>query len=498
MPMTRLQAQLAVDRNPRLRGLGRNREEAILQVMRMEPEEIVSRLPAGSPLVRNPTRQRVVSAAMGGPDEGAPPAPPASPAAVRASVPPMSVLPQVAAPAPAAAPAQPAPSKFISPARARAAEAEREMKLINGVVEDLAKQGQAAPPEARIRLERAQQRFASAIAEADAEEAAQIDPNRAAILARQEGQIKEEEARIAGDVKRSPWEALTQGGLALMDPEPGAGFISALSSGLRTGLSAYTSAKADAIERRARLQKESDSADLQRLDYLARARADAVAAIRRGEEVDERTARMAKMTNEEIADASLRPFAIQRAKADASLAETRAQYEPQVIQSDITYKGKMGDAAGVRASNTGDGGSGGPKPVTATANSDIKGLEKAENDAVKLMTDARRAWVAAGKPGSGEEVTSMRDANTALQAAMAARKGYLERLGLPYTEKNIPAKKAYRQEFGLEPKPGSRPAARPSGPPRPADVGPDWTLKEDANGRKAWVSPDGKRFKEVR
>lgn len=32
---------------------------------------------------------------------------------------------------------------------------------------------------------------------------------------------------------------------------------------------------------------------------------------------------------------------------------------------------------------------------------------------------------------------------------------------------------------------------------RPSGVGPDWTLMRDANGRKAWVSPDGKQHKEV-
>jgi len=111
----------------------------------------------------------------------------------------------------------------------------------------------------------------------------------------------------------------------------------------------------------------------------------------------------------------------------------------------------------------GDGGPGGPKRITATANSDIKSLENAENEAIEKMTNARRAWVNAGKPNKGAMLTAMRDATTAFQTAMSARKGYLERLGLPYTEKNIPAKKAYRQEFGLEPKAGRRAAPRPTG-----------------------------------
>jgi hypothetical protein len=41
--------------------------------------------------------------------------------------------------------------------------------------------------------------------------------------------------------------------------------------------------------------------------------------------------------------------------------------------------------------------------------------------------------------------------------------------------------------------------AAPSGTAgRPAGVGADWTLKQDAKGNRAWVSPDGKRFVEVK
>jgi hypothetical protein len=290
------------------------------------------------------------------------------------------------------------------------------MKLINGVVEDLAKQGQAAPPEARIRLERAQQRFASANAEADAEEAAQIDPDRAAILARQQGQIKEEEARIASDVKRSPWEALTQGGLALMDPEPGAGFTSALSSGLRTGLSAYTSAKADAIERRARLQKETNSTDLQRLDALTQARAVAVAAIRRGEEVDERTARMAKMTDDEAIAIATQP---QRIEA--------ARLAPQVIQAAISKDEASADA--YRASADKDrrtdpnlrstGGDGGPNQLPPGARAEVEGRLAT---AYQEQDEEFRKWVRAGRPRMSQEKPGTRKWEAAQSFTAAQQK----------------------------------------------------------------------------
>lgn len=46
--------------------------------------------------------------------------------------------------------------------------------------------------------------------------------------------------------------------------------------------------------------------------------------------------------------------------------------------------------------------------------------------------------------------------------------------------------------------PAANPPARTPQTGRPAGVGADWTLKQDANGNRAWVSPDGKRFVEVK
>jgi hypothetical protein len=104
-----------------------------------------------------------------------------------------------------------------------------------------------------------------------------------------------------------------------------------------------------------------------------------------------------------------------------------------------------------RAGLRSDGGSGGgPKRLTATAIKDIKSLEKEENEATTKLTLARRAWVRAGKPAKGKVKDALTDATTTVQSAQAVRRAYLDRLGLPYSEANIPAKKAHRREFGLE------------------------------------------------
>jgi hypothetical protein len=375
------------------------------------------------------------------------------PAAVEAPAPARAAVP---APAPA-----PAKSSYVSPARITAEQSKRELGILN-YNKARTPEGSPSLADIDVAIDLTERRIAQQESIANAEESAQIDADRAAIFAQQEGQLKGREERVGREEKNALSDALIKGGLAMMNPQRGANFLAALSGGLGQGLETYDTAKAKAVEARARLGTETSALALQKIDALTQARAAARQAILEGKQLDEQGLRMKNLSNDAIVKIGTRQAEIDTAVANASKAKTQADYEPAVIQSDIDYKGAMGAAAGVRAANTGDGGSGGPKPVTATANSDIKSLEKAENDAVKLMTDARRAWVAAGKPGSGEEVTSMRDANTALQTAMAARKGYLERLGLPYTEKNIPAKKAYRQEFGLEPKPGRRAAARPA------------------------------------
>jgi hypothetical protein len=496
MPMTREQAEFAFENNPKLRRLGGNREVAIQRLMRMNPEEVASNVPAGAPIGRPATRQTAISAAMGGPEPKM--VTPAAPAPMRPGIPIMAPRPEarqlmpadvrqmaareeagmpqpaaVEAPAPAPAPARAAPAAakpgYVSPARIAAREAERELGMLNYNKKKMIDQGIPATAEIEMAIDLAERKLFSLQAEANAEESATIDADRERIFADQQKALDERRGRIASDEKGALSDALIKGGLALMNPQRGANFLSALSGGLGQGLEAYDAVKAKAVEERARLGADTNALALQKIDALTQARSAAVGAIRRGDEVSERTLRIANLTDEAIVNQATQQAKIQTAAANARKAQTQADYEERKILSDLTYQDRAGAAALMRGENSGDGGSGGPKRVTATANSDIKGLEKAENEAVKLMTDARRAWIAAGRPGSGEEVTAMRDANTALQTAMEARRGYLERLGLPYTEKNIPAKKAYRQEFGLEPKPKSKPRSTSKGG-LPADV----------------------------
>lgn len=303
--------------------------------------------------------------AMGGPLERARAAAPAAPAP----------------PAPSATPATPAPEgekkPNILPERIAAQQALRELEMLNQVAEEIKATGQDLPAEAKLRIDLAQRKAQTLTAEADAIEAAQINPDVAKILARQETGIEEERARLAADKARAPWDALTAGGLALMNPRKGANFLGALGEGLGVGLETYDTARAQAAERKARLGKEFDQIALQRIDALEKARQAARDAIRRGDDVDERTLRMSKLTREEIIGQGTQQAAIDLAVANAQKAQTDARYAGPLAESEIAYRRDMGKAALARGQGGGDGS---PTPTSTF---------KAQKDAQKKASDLR-------------------------------------------------------------------------------------------------------------
>ena len=63
--------------------------------------------------------------------------------------------------------------------------------------------------------------------------------------------------------------------------------------------------------------------------------------------------------------------------------------------------------------------------------------------------------------------------------------------------KEIPASAIQGTGVSLEPVRVPKRASSVTAEVRPSGVGANWTLHSDANGNKAWVSPDGKQFKEV-
>jgi len=388
MAMSREQAEKLLAADPELARRYGSRERAIIALMRENAEARPQSAIAAGVLGEQPT-----------------PVTPASPAPMKPGVPVMAPRPEAAqlpAPAantqldkaravpppapPAAAPA-PAPSSEAAPApdkkpnvlpeRVAAQQAERDLAVIVKAVEDIEAAGKEAPAELKVRLQVAQRKAQITAAEADAVEAAQINPEIAKILGRQEQGIEEERARLAADKARAPWEALTAGGLALMNPQKGANFLAALGQGLGVGLEAYDTTRAQAAERKARLNKEFDQVALQRIDALDKARQAARDAIRRGDEVDARTLQMAKLTREEIIGQGTQQAAIDLAVANAKKAQTEERFAAEDAQSIIDLRRAQAAAARDRGSGGGDGG---PTPTS---------ILKAQRDAERKASDLR-------------------------------------------------------------------------------------------------------------
>ena len=415
MPMTRQQAELAVDRNPQLRGLGPNREAAIRKVMQMDPDQLVSNVPAGSPLARPATRQTAISAAMGGPEEPRM-VTPAAPAPMRAGIPIMAPRPEArqlmpadvrqmasreeagmpepepeAAPEPAPARAASAPaavkSGYVSPMRLAMKETERELELLNYNRKRFADEGRPESPELEVAINLAERRLDQQRSIANAEEGATVDADRAALMARQEGRLKGREEQIARDEKDVYADALIKGGLALMNPRPGNNFLAALSEGLGQGLETYDTAKARAIEERARLGAETDALALQKFDALDKARAAARQSILEGKQIDERELRVAGMTNEQMEKTATLAARIEEKIASARKATTEADYAPLMFESELNVNA-------ARATNylTGDGGSGGSGGRPASPTAVLEETGKASRELPELRTKASDAF----------------------------------------------------------------------------------------------------------
>lgn len=290
---------------------------------------------------------------------------------------------------------------------------------------------------------------------------ARMNPEEAGIIADQRARITKELAELDQDKKRAGWEALARAGFKMAQSNSPY-FMQALASGMEAGIEGLNEAKLKRDEKKSRLQTADENARLAAIRGQQSAQDRAIAVYN--------AALAAGKSEQEARDAALRS------------AITEKTLPQQLEMADLEVKGKKADIKLTEARTVdalrgpvgrggGDGdGTPGPRRMTATANQDIKQLEKAENEAVAEMTKARRAWIKAGRPGSGDKVTAMQDATTSMQSAMAARRGYLQRLGLPYSEKNIPAKAAYRREFGLERKPAQRRPAAAASSGLPEDV----------------------------
>lgn len=134
-------------------------------------------------------------------------------------------------------------------------------------------------------------------------------------------------------------------------------------------------------------------------------------------------------------------------------------------------------------------------------------MQKMRNDSLRLNSgvqtegDAQRAW--------SELLENMNDPRLVQQRLAEIRE--LNNRAITERRGRIDAMRDNYGHAPYEPSPGRSNAPLAAQPPagqpapsraqqaaRPQGVGADWTLKQDAKGNKAWVSPDGKSFKEVK
>ena len=176
-----------------------------------------------------------------------------------------------------------------------------------------------------------------------AEEAATVDPERAAILERQTQRLGREEELVEQARKRAPFDALIEAGKALGSARPGESFTSALTRGLAAGSEKYTGAR-DAREEALRgVEERRDALALQSIDAVQKARDEAIALQNAGAAMTEQQIRLAGMTQEGATNLALAPFKLRVGKAEASKAETEALYAPRIAESQLESEGALAD-----------------------------------------------------------------------------------------------------------------------------------------------------------
>jgi hypothetical protein len=194
-----------------------------------------------------------------------------------------------------------------------------------------------------------------------AEEAAAVDPERAAILERQTQRLGREEELVEQARKRAPFDALIAAGTALGSARPGESFTSALTRGLAAGSEKYTGARDVREQSRRGIEERRDALALQSIDAVQKARDEAIALQNAGAAMTEQQIRLAGITREAATNLALAPFKIRAGKAEASKAETEAEFAPKQAAAELESTEALADYR--RRPPPPRGGSGAPKPT---------------------------------------------------------------------------------------------------------------------------------------
>jgi hypothetical protein len=174
---------------------------------------------------------------------------------------------------------------------------------------------------------------------------------------------------------------LIAAGTALGSARPGESFTSALTRGLAAGSERYSGAR-DARDAGLRgIEEKRDALILQNADAIEKARADAIALAKTGVEMDAQQLALTKLKRDDVKALATQQADIDLAVANASKAETEAEYAPQILQSEIALRRAQAVDALRPPASSGSGGSGDISPTQAglrgaASKKDLTDLEK--------------------------------------------------------------------------------------------------------------------------
>lgn len=174
-----------------------------------------------------------------------------------------------------------------------------------------------------------------------AKKAASVDPELAGYFDKVNARAEAELGDVRKDRSQQNWMALAMAG-AKMAASQSPYFATALAEGLQTGLTGFDKARAEAAERKARLQDRQEDIVLKRYEALKAAQGQAVADLKAGYEITASQAALVKSNDENIFNASTVGSRVAAVKAQAEKARTEAdllaQYGGDEKAAEIAYK----------------------------------------------------------------------------------------------------------------------------------------------------------------
>jgi hypothetical protein len=166
------------------------------------------------------------------------------------------------------------------------------------------------------------------------------------------GQRTEAEiADVSKERKQQYWMALALAG-AKMAQSQSPYFASALAEGLESGLTGFNKARADASEKKARLQTRKEDLILKRFETLERARDDAVNDLKAGYDITKTQQELVRSTKEDRFNDAIRPYQFKTAVAAADKAVVEAEYAEKTIIAGLNLTRAQTSAAMANAAQS--------------------------------------------------------------------------------------------------------------------------------------------------